>query len=313
MASALMYETVEVGEQRLLGEIVRVDGDRATVQVYENTSMVAPGDPIYRSGRPFSLLLGPGLIGRIYDGIQRPLTSIAEKSGAFIRRGEKLPPLDTERKWHFKPKVEQGKPVLQGQVVGVVQETELIEHRIMAPPDCSGTIAHIAAEGHYTINDVVAAVEDPGGSAREIRLAQIWPVRVARPFFRRLNVDTPLVTGQRVIDSLFPIGMGGTAAIPGGFGTGKTMMQHALAKWSNAQIIVYVGCGERGNEMTGVLRELPKLAAMAKGLRYFISSPLPSVVCFALALIFKTSNSKSCVLKIFACSTNPASISLHDS
>ena len=258
MADALMYELVEVGDGRLIGEVIRVAGDRATIQVYENTSMVKPGSPVFRTGSPFSLLLGPGLIGSIYDGIQRPLPGIAEKSGAFIRRGEKVPPLDAAKKWHFVPSAKAGTPAAPGRIIGSVQESEVITLRVMIPPDVSGTLDFIANEGDYTIGDVIARVKAPFGS-HDVKLAHKWPARRQRPFIARDPVSAPLVTGQRVIDSFFPIGLGGTAAIPGGFGTGKTMTQHALAKWSNADVIVYVGCGERGNEMTDVLKEFPRL------------------------------------------------------
>ncbi|HUS57613.1 MAG TPA: V-type ATP synthase subunit A [Planctomycetota bacterium] len=258
MQNALMYELVEVGEARLVGEVIRVTGDRATIQVYENTSMVAPGAPVFRTMSPFSLLLGPGLIGNIYDGIQRPLPGIARKSGAFVKRGEKVPPLDIEKKWHFVPSALIGDNVAAGQIIGSVQETSIIANRVMLPPGVAGKLDFIAAEGDYTLDETVARVKTAHG-IESIKLVQRWPARKPRPFIRREPVDTPLVTGQRVIDSFFPVGMGGTAAIPGGFGTGKTMMQHALAKWSNADIIVYVGCGERGNEMTSVLREFPEL------------------------------------------------------
>jgi len=264
MRSAQMYEAVEVGDDRLFGEVIRVSGDRATIQVYENPSMIKPGVPVFRTGSPFSLALGPGLIGNIYDGIQRPLPGIAQKSGAFISRGEKVPPLDPQRKWKFTPEVEAGAEVGGGAVIGSVPEGELIVHRIMVPPDVSGRLEHIEQEGEFTINDVIATVRTAAGPA-EIRLMQQWPARTQRPFRQRETIDAPLLTGQRVIDSFFPIGRGGTAAIPGGFGTGKTMTQHALAKWSDADIIVYIGCGERGNEMTDVLKEFPELVDPRSG------------------------------------------------
>ena len=258
MSDALMYELVEVGHGRLIGEVIRVTGDRATIQVYENTSMVQPGAPVYRTGSPFSLNLGPGLIGNIYDGIQRPLPGIAERSGAFIKRGEKVPPLDPQRKWKFTPTAKAGIDVAAGQIVGTVQESEVVVNYIMVPPDRYGKLDSIVNEGEYTIEDVIGRIATPTGMF-ELKLAHLWPARRQRPFIRRAEIDTPLVTGQRVIDSFFPLGLGGTAAIPGGFGTGKTMTQHALAKWASADIIVYIGCGERGNEMTDVLKEFPKL------------------------------------------------------
>ena len=258
MLDALMYELVEVGEGRLIGEVIRVTGDVATVQVYENTSMVKPGAPVFRTGSPFSLSLGPGMIGNIYDGIQRPLPGIAEKSGAFIKRGEKVPPLDAQKKWKFTPDVAAGSEVSRGQIIGSVQESEVVVHRIMIPPDVSGKLESIAKAGEYTIGEVIGRVRTAAG-VRELKMVQKWPARKQRPFISRETVDAPLVTGQRVIDSFFPLGLGGTAAIPGGFGTGKTMTQHALAKWCHADIIVYIGCGERGNEMTSVLKEFPEL------------------------------------------------------
>ncbi|NQT19404.1 MAG: V-type ATP synthase subunit A, partial [Planctomycetes bacterium] len=258
MGSALMYEAVEVGEERLFGEVIRVTEDKATIQAYENTSMIKPGAPVFRTGALFSLTLGPGLIGNVYDGIQRTLPGIAERSGAFIKRGEKVAPLDVEKKWHFTPEARAGADIRPGAIIGSLAETELITHRIMIPPDVSGKLEEIAAEGEYTIDNVIARVATASGTI-EIKMHQKWPARAQRPFVRREIIDTPLLTGQRVIDSFFPIGLGGTAAIPGGFGTGKTMTQHALAKWSNADIIVYIGCGERGNEMTSVLKEFPGL------------------------------------------------------
>ena len=258
MQDALMYELVEVGDLRLIGEVIRVTGDRATIQVYENTSMVKPGAPVFRTGSPFSLSLGPGLIGNIYDGIQRPLPGVAEKSGAFIKRGEKVPPLNAQRKWGFIPEVKAGTDVSPGQIIGSVQESEVVVNRIMIPPDRSGKLEFIAPEGEYTVEEVIGRLKTEFG-ASDVKLAQVWPARRQRPFVRREAADSPLVTGQRVIDSFFPLGLGGTAAIPGGFGTGKTMTQHALAKWSSADIIVYIGCGERGNEMTDVLKEFPRL------------------------------------------------------
>ena len=258
MSDALMYELVEVGDGRLVGEVIRVSGDKATIQVYENTSMVKPGAPVFRTGSPFSLRLGPGLIGNIYDGIQRPLPGIADKSGAFIRRGEKVPPLDPDKKWHFIPDGKAGGSAAAGQIIGSVQESAVVVNRIMIPPGVRGTFDFIADEGDYNLEETIARVKTAAGM-REVKLVQTWPARIRRPFVRREVIEAPLVTGQRVIDSFFPLGRGGTAAIPGGFGTGKTMTQHALAKWSNADVIVYVGCGERGNEMTSVLREFPEL------------------------------------------------------
>ena len=258
LADAMMYEVVQVGTLRLVGEVIRLEGDEATIQVYEDTTGVRPGEPIRRTQAPLSLLLGPGLIGSIYDGIQRPLPAIARESGAFIRRGEKVEPLDPERSWHFTPAVAEGAELAPGQVVGTVQETQSVQHRVLCPPDVRGTVVSVAAEGDLRVADSVAVVRTDSGD-RQVALAQRWPVRSPRPYARRQPPTSPLVTGQRVIDTLFPIGRGGAATIPGGFGTGKTMTQHALAKWSDADIIVYVGCGERGNEMTDVLTSFPEL------------------------------------------------------
>ena len=258
LGDAMMYEVVEVGPLRLVGEVIRIEGDLATIQVYEDTTGVKPGEPVLPTGSLLSLTLGPGLIGNIYDGIQRPLPAIAAVSGAYIKRGEKADPLPTDKAWHFVPRAEAGQAVEPGQILGVVPESHTVEHRVLCPPDCRGTLAEAKPEGDYTINDVVAIVRTEGGE-RELTLCHRWPVRTPRPYGTRQPPTAPLVTGQRVIDTFFPIGRGGAAAIPGGFGTGKTMTQHALAKWSDADIIVYVGCGERGNEMTDVLTGFPKL------------------------------------------------------
>jgi len=258
MYGAQMYEVVQVGELGLIGEVVRLVGDRATIQVYEDTSMLKPGAPITRTGAPLSVWLGPGLLGGIYDGVQRPLPGIQERSGAWIRRGEKVPPLNTEKKWPFEPTAKVGQQVNAGQELGVVQETPLVNHRIMAPPGVSGTVKSIVGAGQYNIEATIAVVETASGP-RDLTMLQKWSVRDPRPIRERLRITQPLVTGQRIIDTFFPIGKGGTAAIPGGFGTGKTITQHQLAKWSDADIIVYIGCGERGNEMTEVLREFPEL------------------------------------------------------
>jgi len=261
MRAATMYEVVEVSDLRLIGEVVRVVDDVATLQVYENTSMVRPGDPVYRTGGPLTVRLGPGLIGNIYDGIQRPLKDIEAHSGAFIRRGEKTDPLDPDKRWRFVPKIKAGDAVTAGQVLGTVRETEAVELRVMAPPGLRSParVQSIAPEGDYAVNDQIAVIEDADHASVPVQMAQSWAVREGRPVARRLPADRPLITGQRIIDTLFPIAKGGTAAIPGGFGTGKTMTQHALAKWSDADIIVYIGCGERGNEMTDVLTDFPKL------------------------------------------------------
>ena len=258
MAAAQMYEVVHVGAEGLTGEVVKLDGDQATIQVYEDTTLLAPGAPVRLTGAPLSVLLGPGLIGGIFDGIQRPLPGIQAQSGAWIRRGEKVAPLDPARRWRFVPALVAGAEVAGGTVIGTVAETALVEHRILVPPGLAGRLRSVAPEGDYTLEEPVAVVETPDGE-RAVTLLQRWPVRVPRPVRERLRITEPLVTGQRIIDALFPIGKGGTAAIPGGFGTGKTITQHQLAKWSDADIIVYIGCGERGNEMTEVLREFPEI------------------------------------------------------
>jgi len=258
MRGAGMYEVVEVGELGLVGEVVRVIGEKATIQVYEDTTMLAPGVPVRRTGAPLSVSLGPGLIGNIYDGIERPLRAMQARSGAWIVRGEKPPPLDTAKRWTFEPRVEVGQEVTEGQTIGEVPETELVRHRILVPPGAGGKVTWIAEAGEHTIEERIAVLETSDGR-RELTMVQRWPVRQARPIRRRLRIDEPLVTGQRIIDTFFPLGKGGTAAIPGGFGTGKTITQHQLAKWSDAEVIVYIGCGERGNEMTDVLREFPEL------------------------------------------------------
>ena len=258
MSAAQMYEVVQVGSLGLVGEVVRVIGDLATIQVYEDTTMLKPGAHVECTGAPLSVSLGPGLLGNIYDGIQRPLPGIEAKSGAWIRRGEKVDALDSEKKWTFEPLVNAGDDVAGGQIIGQVAETPLVMHRIMVPPDISGTIRSIAAKGEYSLAEPVAVVET-GSGPQDIMMMQRWPVRVPRPIRERLRIAEPLITGQRIIDTFFPIGKGGAAAIPGGFGTGKTITQEQLAKWSDAQIIVFIGCGERGNEMTEVLREFPEL------------------------------------------------------
>lgn len=259
MRHAGMLEVVEVGHVRLVGEIIKLRGDQATIQVYEETSGLIPGEPVFTTGNPLSVQLGPGLIGTIYDGIQRPLKSLVERGGAFIGRGHKPSALDTEALWRFVPSASAGQALAPGDELGTVRETESILHRVLCPPDTSGTVRFIAEEGDYTIRDTVGRLETPTGEMVELPMECFWPVRRPRPVKRRLQMVEPLVTGLRVIDTFFPIAHGGTAAIPGGFGTGKTMTQHSLAKWSSAEIIVYIGCGERGNEMTEVLREFPEL------------------------------------------------------
>jgi V/A-type H+-transporting ATPase subunit A len=258
MSEAQMYEVVQVGALGLVGEVVRLIGDRATIQVYEDTTMLKPGAPVSRTGAPLSVWLGPGLVGNIFDGIQRPLPGIQVRSGAWIRRGEKMEPLDTAKRWTFEPLARAGETVTAGQVIGQVAETPLVRHGIMVPPGLAGPLRSIVETGEYQLRDPVAVIETSAGP-RPISLLQQWPVREPRPIRERLRITEPLITGQRIIDTFFPLGKGGAAAIPGGFGTGKTITQHQLAKWSDAEIIVFIGCGERGNEMTDVLREFPKL------------------------------------------------------
>lgn len=258
MAGAGMLEVVEVGNLRLIGEVIRLQGDRATIQVYEDTSGVRPGEPVFGTGGPLSVLLGPGMIGNIYDGIQRPLEEIASETGHFIGRGQKPSGLDVTKKWGFTPCLAAGDTVTERTVIGTVVESQSVTLKILAPPGTSGTVKRILEAGDYTVEEVVCVVTGTDGD-KDIKLANHWPVRKARPCAGRKQLDMPFVTGLRVIDTFFPIAQGGTAAIPGGFGTGKTMTQHALAKWSSADVIVYIGCGERGNEMTEVLHEFPQL------------------------------------------------------
>ena len=259
-----MMELVQVGEERLIGEVIELDGTRATIQVYESTTGLRPGAFIYGTGVPLSVELGPGLIGNIYDGIQRPLIDISKCIGNFIDKGVKVHPLDRERKWPFVPAVNEGDLVGPGSVLGIVQETPIFEHRVLLPPNLEGRIKRISKEGEYRIDEPIITLSNSKGT-KEIAMLQHWPVRHPRPYLRRLLPETPLITGQRVIDTFFPIAKGGTAGIPGGFGTGKTITQHQLSKWSDADIIVYIGCGERGNEMTGVLIDFPKLVDIKKG------------------------------------------------
>lgn len=255
---AQMLEMVEVGNDRLVGEIVRLEGDKASIQVYEDTTGVKPGESVYGSGMPLSVELGPGLLGSVYDGIQRPLTVIRDTGGPYIRRGIHIPALDRERAWHVTLRVKAGDVVRGGEVIASVRETESVEHLVMAPPGIGGTLAWVAPDGEYHLDDAIAVVSG-GGDERKVTLCQRWPVRRGRPYARKMSPSALLVTGQRVIDTLFPLAKGGTVVVPGGFGTGKTMIQHALAKWCDAQVIVFIGCGERGNEMTDVLTEFPKL------------------------------------------------------
>lgn len=258
MRDANMFDVVRVSDQRLIGEIIEIHGDQASVQVYEETSGLGPGAPVESTGVPMSVELGPGLISNIYDGIQRPLEAIMAKSGNSLERGVEVPSLDRDKKWHFTPVMAAGDPVVGGDVIGTVQETEVVLHKIMAPAGIVGKLKSIT-EGDYTISETVAVIETENGSEQALTLMQKWPVRVGRPYKQKLSPDKPLVTGQRVIDTLFPIAKGGVAAVPGPFGSGKTVVQHQFAKWADADIVVYIGCGERGNEMTDVLNEFPEL------------------------------------------------------
>lgn len=258
VSDALMLEMVQVGWVKIVGEVVKLEGERAIIQVYEDTTGIKPGDEIYGSGMPMNVELGPGLIGTIYDGIQRPLEAIYKISKSFIKRGVTMPALSREKKWHFTPTIKVGDRVTGGSIIGTVPETEQIIHKIILPPEYSGEITFIKEAGDYTVEDVIAGLKT-NDSEKEITMMQRWPIRQSRPTLERYPFNTPLITGQRVIDTLFPLAKGGTVAIPGGFGTGKTMTQHSIAEWCDADIIVYIGCGERGNEMTDVLTEFPKL------------------------------------------------------
>jgi V/A-type H+-transporting ATPase subunit A len=253
-----MFDIVRVSDQRLIGEIIEIHGDEASIQVYEETSGLGPGEPVESIGVPMSVELGPGLMGNIYDGIQRPLNTILEQTGNNLKRGVEVPSLDRERRWHFVPTAQPGEVVEAGDIIGTVQETEIVLHKIMVPYGMKGTV-HSINEGEYTVEEMVATIKDENGAVNEIGLMQKWPVRVGRPYKEKKAPAMPLITGQRVIDTLFPIAKGGVAAVPGPFGSGKTVVQHQLAKWAEADIVVYIGCGERGNEMTDVLNEFPEL------------------------------------------------------
>ena len=264
MQDANMFDVVRVSGQRLIGEIIEMHGDQASVQVYEETAGLGPGEPVESTGAPLSVELGPGLIRSIYDGIQRPLDDILKVSGGnLLKRGVEVPALKRDLVWHFVPSVEAGQEVEAGDVIGTVQETPIVVHKIMAPYGMKGTVKSIT-EGDYTVEQTVAVLETPDGE-KELTLMQKWPVRTGRPYKEKLPPDKPLVTGQRVIDAMFPIARGGVAAVPGPFGSGKTVIQHQLAKWAEADIVVYIGCGERGNEMTDVLNEFPELKDPATG------------------------------------------------
>ncbi|NWJ08966.1 VATA ATPase, partial [Crypturellus undulatus] len=267
MAGAAMYELVRVGHAELVGEIIRLEGDLATIQVYEETSGVCVGDPVLRTGKPLSVELGPGIMGSIFDGIQRPLKDISELTGTiYIPRGINVPALARDVTWDFAPSkhVRVGSHVTGGDVYGVVTENSLIQHKLMVPPRSRGTVTHIAPPGNYSISDVVLEL-DFEGAAERLTMVQVWPVRQSRPAAEKLLATHPLLTGQRVLDALFPCVQGGTTAIPGAFGCGKTVISQALSKYSNSDVIVYVGCGERGNEMSEVLRDFPELTMEVDG------------------------------------------------
>ena len=254
-----MMETVKVGNAGLIGEVIGINGRDTVIQVYEPTSGIKPGEPVIGEGTPLSVLLGPGIIGNIFDGIERPLTSIEDECGPFIRRGVQIPLLDNKKKWNVKVTATEGDFASGGYVIAETEETHAIKHYSMIPPDLCGHIVEVRESGEYTVDDWLVKVKTSDGLIHEVGLMQKWPIRQPRPFEDKKTTHTPLVTGQRVIDTLFPIAKGGTAAIPGGFGTGKTMTQHQLAKWADADIIIYIGCGERGNEMTQVLEEFSEL------------------------------------------------------
>ena len=258
MRNANMFDVVRVSERRLIGEIIEMHGDGASIQVYEETSGLGPGAPVESIGEPMSVELGPGLIGSIYDGIQRPLDDIMKISGNNLQRGVEVPALKRDLKWDFAPAKQPGDSVAAGDVLGTVQETEIVSHKILVPPGILGTLKTIEG-GAHTVTETVAVVETPDGKEVPLSLMQRWPVRRGRPYQKKLSPDMPLVTGQRVIDTFFPLAKGGVAAVPGPFGSGKTVVQHQLAKWAEADIVVYIGCGERGNEMTDVLNEFPEL------------------------------------------------------
>jgi len=258
LGNAKMFDLVKVGAQGLMGEIIEMRGDRASIQVYEETEGLGPGDPVEATGAPLSVELGPGLLESVYDGVQRPLDVLERIAGSFLARGISAPGLDRDKRWDFVATAAVGSKVSGGQIVGTVAENVVIEHRVMVPPLVSGTLEKLAS-GTYTVTDVIGAVRTDSGELVELKLMQTWPIRAARPHARKTTPSEPLVTGTRVIDTFFPLAKGGTACIPGPFGAGKTVTQHQIAKWSNAQVVVFIGCGERGNEMTDVLMEFPEL------------------------------------------------------
>jgi Archaeal/vacuolar-type H+-ATPase subunit A len=260
-----LHDMVLVGEERLVGEVIRLNADQVTIQVYEDTSGLRMGEPIFNTGEPLVANLGPGLMGQIFDGLQRPLTTLAKKEGGFLGRGISESPLSMDKVWEFTPVVKEGDLVAPGMILGTIPETQSIEHRVMLPNGMSGRVVEIRS-GSLTLKDYVAVIENDQKETQKVFMANNWPVRMARPYRKRLDLNEPLVTGKRVIDLLFPIPKGGSAIIPGGFGTGKTVIQQSLARWSEVDVVVYVGCGERGNEMAEVLNELPKLEDRSSGI-----------------------------------------------
>lgn len=260
-----MGEMVYVGEQKLVGEVIRLDSSRTTIQVYEETSGLQPGDIVRSTGAPISVTLAPGILNNIFDGIERPLGEIAKQSGAYISRGVSVEPLDADKKWKTHIVISEGQHLFAGSIIAEVPETTTITHKPMVPPDIEGTVISVVPDGEYTIHDTLAVLKLDDGTTYPLKMAQQWPIRVPRPTSKRYPASKPLVTGQRILDTLFPIAKGGTAAVPGGFGTGKTMTQHQIAKWSDADIIIYIGCGERGNEMTQVLEDFSKLTDPKSG------------------------------------------------
>ena len=257
MEDANVYDVVEVSENKLIGEIIEMRGDKASIQVYEETTGIGPGDDVYSTGSPLSIELGPGMLEQMFDGIQRPLEALQAKAGDFLLRGVSVLPLDREKSWDFVPTVKVGDEVFEGNIIGTVQETTVVSHKIMVPPGINGKIVEILA-GYHTVDEIICKIETDNG-IKELNMIQKWPVRTGRPYSRKLDPIRPLVTGQRIIDTFFPVAKGGAAAIPGPFGSGKTVVQHQLAKWADAEIVIYVGCGERGNEMTDVLMEFPEI------------------------------------------------------
>ncbi len=257
MEDANVYDVVEVSDNKLIGEIIEMRGDKASIQVYEETTGIGPGDEVVSTGSPLSIELGPGMIEQMFDGIQRPLEALQAKAGDFLLRGVSVASLNREKKWDFVPTVNVGDEVSEGNVIGTVQETTVVSHKIMVPPTVNGKIVEILS-GEHTVDEIICKIETENG-IKELNMIQKWPVRRGRPYSRKLDPVRPLITGQRIIDTFFPVAKGGAAAIPGPFGSGKTVVQHQLAKWADAEIVVYVGCGERGNEMTDVLMEFPEI------------------------------------------------------